>query len=332
MQLFDLFDTYKVTRKGIVFQIPRNPFSSCKFKIHSSGDGASWLTTLDVDQPHGEDFVEFNDIRIGIRSRMSQEHTTFADSTVGGIHKEGFSSVLGIHDGTPPAADGTALVGHGIIWDNTAVLWCSTAVAGASTSGDPTVLLMHPDKQWGGQDITWQGAHQFDASVEFLDPVDFTGPITVDGSCDFSDVFIEGDITIAGKVIVDGSADFSDVYIEGDLTVKGDFKVDSTATEFGKTAGIGLFYDPTVYAGGETCTIGNGFIMKMGVSSVNANTTIDVSFATPFPTAGLMATGSFHDDNANISEPAMAEVTVTGVSVTNASSVSTDIAWFTIGR
>lgn len=157
--------------------------------VHSSGAGTSWNETLDVDQPHGLDYQEWNDIRIGVRKRIAEEHSSFADSTVGGIHKPGGAAVLGINDGTPGAADGTYR-GHGLVWDNTSRLWCSTAVAGASTSGDQTVVLLHPDKQWGGQDVTWTGAHEFDASVDISGNVAMDGDLTVDGNVLFDGTFL----------------------------------------------------------------------------------------------------------------------------------------------
>ena len=189
--------------------------------VHQSGDGAAWaaLETLDVDQPHGLDYREFVHLAIAVRKRLEQEHVSFADSTVGGIHKPGGAAVLGICDGTPGAADGTYR-GHGIVWDNTAQLWCSTATAGASTSGDFTVVLLHPDKQWGGADVTWNGAHEFDGSV------DITGPFNVDGSSDFSDVAVTGDLSVAG--IIKTATDISvtgDLCVDGTATITGDFFV-----------------------------------------------------------------------------------------------------------
>lgn len=302
---------------------------------HSSGSGSSWNETLDVDQPHGLDYQETNDDRIGVRKRMAQEHATFADNTVGGVHKPGGSAVLGIHDGTPPAADGTALRGHGLIWDNTARLWCSTAVAGASTSGDPTLLFLHPDKQWAGGDITWTGAQQYDNSVEFLDPVDFTGPVIVEGSCDFSDVAITGDISIAGKFAIDGSADFSDVFIEGDVSVKGVLKVDGTATQFGGTQGTALFFDPTSYSDVESASFPQGMIMKRGIGS-GAQGDTDISFASAFPGGILnvqLTPQSDVDAGHTLTIYTKGSIAATGFTYDqpNGGAAFTSVHWFAIG-
>ncbi len=295
---------------------------------HSSGSGSSWNETLDVDQPHGLDYQEWNDIRIGTRKRMGQEHSSFADSTAGGIHKPGGNAVLAMEEGTATiVADGT-LRGRGLAWDLSSRLWCASANAGTSTTGDWTLITIHPDKQWAGQDITWTGEAQFDASVEFLDPVDFTGPVVVEGSCDFSDVFVEGDLTVAGKFVIDGSADFSDVYVEGDISVDGILKVDGTATEFGGTEGLGLFYDPTIYAGGESITLPNGLILKTGnVSKANG---AYISFASAFPNNLISIQLSV---NANTGAAVAHENQgVTGFEVHHGVGGSTQVHWLALGH
>ncbi len=306
---------------------------------HSSGTGTGWLETLDIDQPHGLDFQEFNDFRIGVGNRMKQEHADFADNTVGGIHKPGGSAVLGIDDDTATVvADGTYR-GHGIVWDGSVNLWCATAVAGATTTGDWTILKMHPDKQWGGQDITWTGAAEFDASVDISGNTTIEGDLTIegalrlDGSADFSDVFIEGDVTIAGKLVIDSSADFSDVFIEGDVSVNGVLKVDGTATEFGGTEGIGLFYDPTAYAGGETSTLGNSIILKSGTSASSLAGEPDISYASPFPNA-VISVSITPVDSANQGNPAIIVTGSSGVTgFTGTSNGATaGFNWIAIGH
>jgi len=115
---------------------------------HQSGDGVAWTgaESLDVDQPHGLDYLQSNHIAIGVRKRLSHEHSTFADATVGAIHTPGGTAVLGMEEGTATVvADGT-LRARGLCWDLSSRLWCSTATAGVSTTGDWTLLTMHPDK------------------------------------------------------------------------------------------------------------------------------------------------------------------------------------------
>ena len=187
--------------------------------VHSSGSGSSWLEDLDVDQPHGEDYLEFNDLRIGIRLRAGQEHTDPADSTAGFIHKPGGCAILAM-DITNAVGDPTGNVvadgtfrGHGLAWTyevqagaNKGMLWCATAAAGLSTTGDWTLVKLHPDLQWAGGDITWQGAHEFDASVDISGNVAIDGDLTVDGSTSLgADVFVGGDLSIDGDFMLDGS-------------------------------------------------------------------------------------------------------------------------------
>ncbi len=187
------------TYHGIHFQIPVSNFSRFRFTVHPDGSGTSWdEDSPDVGQPHGLDYRSLQDLRKGIRKRLEHEHADLGDNTVGGIHNPGGCAVLGIEDGTATiVADGT-LHGHGIVWDNTARLWCSTAAAGASTTGDFTLVQIHPDKQWGGQDITWTGGHEFDASI------DITGNVALDG--DFS---VDGMVYCNAGLVADGTVQFT---------------------------------------------------------------------------------------------------------------------------
>ncbi len=179
---------------------------------HAAGSGTTWQeSNPDVDQPHGLDYRELQDIRKGVRKRIEQEHATFADATVGGIHNPGECAILGIADGTP---GNTTTRGRGIIWDSSSRLWCNTDTAGVSTAYAPVLLTLDPDLQSGGADITWTGEHQFEASVAFLTKeTEFSKAAHFDESVDISGAL---DCSVLS---VDGSADFSDVGIVGDLTV-----------------------------------------------------------------------------------------------------------------
>lgn len=215
---------------------------------HSTGTGSGWNETLDVDQPHGLDYREWNDIRIGDRKRMAQEHSTYADNTVGGIHKPGGSAILGMEDGTATiVADGT-LRARGVVWDLSSRLWCATANAGVSTTGDWTLLKLHPDKQWAGQDITWTGGQQFDASVDIFGQLDasnanFDGSVDVSGALDCSVLDVDasaaigGNTSLAADLSVDGTTALQNTVITGDVT----FTFDPIAGETGPT--IKMFGD-----------------------------------------------------------------------------------------
>lgn len=271
---------------------------------HSSGTGGSWNETLDVDQPHGLDYQEWNDIRIGIRKRESQEHNTYADNTVGGIHKPGGAAVLGIDDDTATViADGTYR-GHGLVWDGSVNLWCWTQTAGITdTPGvagteDWTILKMHPDKQWGGQDVTWAGAHEFDASVDFTGniggditfhgalefdgTVDFTAGVNIDGTAEvLNELACASDVIIAGDLVADGTAVFtSEVDISGNCDISG------TLNLFKHTA------DTSGY-----CYLPGGIIFQWGSDlTLTANTARDITFSIAFPSAVWSVVPSFSDD------------------------------------
>jgi microcystin-dependent protein len=109
---------------------------------------------------------------------MQKEHVQFADGTAGGEHIAGGCGVCDFQETTSAMetgySDGT-YKGAGLVWcysasGNYGVLYCSTfdgTVDSGVGSDDPTVMLLHPDLQWGGGDITWTGAHQFDSTVNF---------------------------------------------------------------------------------------------------------------------------------------------------------------------
>lgn len=301
--------------------------------VHPDGSGTSWTEAApDVNQPHGLDYRSLQDLRKGIRKRAEQEHSDFGDLTIGMIHTPGGCAVLGIEDGTATVvADGT-LKGHGIVWDGTEALWCSTAAAGASTTGDFTIVQMNPNTQWKGGDVTWAGQHQFDASGYFTQPVEFskvdlTGNLYVDSSTDVSDLYSAGDVSILGNLSCNSKADFL-----SDVSVGGVIKVDGTATQFGGTAGIGLFYDPTAYGGGETSTLGNGLIIKMGIlSAVPGGGTKSVTFVSAFPN-GVISGVVSSKTTAAITSPATVDLlTTTTLTGRNNDGTARNVYWIAIG-
>ncbi len=199
--------------------------------VHASGDGAAWdsLESLDVDQPHGLDYRESVHMAKAVRKRLDQEHTTFGDSTAGGIHMPGGVAVLGM-ELTDDGGDITAVVvgdgtyrARGLVWawdgSADARLWCSTKAAGNSTTGDWTLLALHPDKQWGGRDVTWAGDHEFGGDVDITGDVSVGGALYVDASADFS-----GAVNITGDVTINGSLKLS-----ADMTITGDIAIDGTS-------------------------------------------------------------------------------------------------------
>jgi hypothetical protein len=202
--------------------------------VHATGTGTGWdEASPDIDQPHGLDYREEQDIRKGVRKRIAKEHLTFADATVGGEHIPGGCNVLHTQDASATPADISDKSGDATGYHEGGLV-CLTGRDGTSPAlwyfddnTEPIPIMMTPGSCCLGADWTWDGAHLFDAS------------------CDFSDVAVTGDLTLEGKFIVDSSADFSDVYVDGDITIKGTLKV---ATDFSLTGdmavdGTSNFYD-----------------------------------------------------------------------------------------
>lgn len=198
----------------------------------ASDAGASWdaLEAVDVDQPHGKDYVYSQNIAKGTRKRLNKQHIDFADSTVGGEHTPGCSVVgMEITDDCTAgvAVDGTYF-GHGMVWaysdaSNWGVLFCSSVAADSTASTDYTVMKLHPDLQWGSGDVTWLGAHAFHGNVDMSD-VDITGSLDVSG-----DLGITGDFSVEGTADFGGDVAFvNDISVDGTAVFGGDVSIDGT--------------------------------------------------------------------------------------------------------
>jgi len=296
--------------------------------VHASGDGAAWdsLEALDVDQPHGLDYRESVHMAKAVRKRMDQEHVTFADATVGGIHMPGGVAVLGMEltdeggDITAPVVGDGTYRARGLVWawdgSSDARLWCSTKAAGNSTTGDWTLLVMHPDKQWGGRDVTWAGAHEFDASVDISGNVGIGGELSVDsilrvgGTSRFgNNVVFEDDISVDGTAAFgdasfDGTVDFGD-----DVAFGADISVDATAVFGAKTVMEGdVSSSPVASAWCSFCGDGaNGDLGAGDFTGYNVNTVqkissgiYEISFTNALPSADMavIATGNHNSDAA----------------------------------
>jgi hypothetical protein len=152
------------------------------------------------------------------------------------------------------------------------------------------------------------------------------------GSHDFSDVDISGSLDLTGNLACGSNAT-----IAGDITIDGVIKVDGTATEFGGGAGTALFFDPTAQTGATDSTTGavhfpNVLKLKWGcATNVANNASVDISFATSFPTACFQAFASYVAAN-QAEAVAVIGVSKTGIFVNNGGTLASDIRWFAIGR
>jgi hypothetical protein len=218
-----------------------------------SGTGTAWdENSPDVDQPHGNDYLEHQDLRKGIRKRLQQEHVTPAGATVGGVHIPGKVSVVDFLDATADVSnyfDDGSYTGPGLVYcastgNNYGVLFLCSTTDGTYTgaSGDPTVLKLHPDLQWGGGDITWAGAQEFDASV------DISTALYVDGTCEvLNELACASNLVVSGDFCADGTADFG-----GNVAFVADVSADSSVV-----CGAGLMVEGTAVFAAEVDVSGN---------------------------------------------------------------------------
>lgn len=302
--------------------------------VHPTGTGTGWtnVETVDVDQPHGKDYLWSQHIAKGVRKRINKEHVAFGDSTAGGEHIPGGCNVVDIVDSSANVEDGFTdgtYTGGGLVHETVlGRLWvCSTLDTTYDGATDVTLVKLHPDLQWAGQDVTWAGGHQFDATVDFVGTVAMQSDLTVDGklivdsSCDLSDVYVDGDISVKGSLDV-----------ATDLSVTGDIAVDGTAAKFGESLGIGLFYDPTAYAGGESNEFGNGLIWKQGIKNVGANGNETVTFAAAFPTALTRAMVCFNSTALNIDDCCgVIQTSKAAMEIYNGHNAALNVNWFAQG-
>lgn len=305
--------------------------------VHSNGNGDGWNTQLDVNQPHGLDYREWQDIRKGIQKREAKQHVSYADNTVGGEHKRGGCSILDVVDNSTDisATDGT-YVGGGLVYQKGVGLWCFTSLTEYTTSTSAHQIKIAPTSICKGADFTWTGEHQFDNTATFTDRVDFssvgiTGDVTIDGAVDITGrVIIDGSVDVSGAGVVDGTWNFNDLVDFSTVNIE---KVDSTAIQFGGTAGIGLFFDPTNYttaASKESIKFPNGLIMKQGCA-VGKSADFTVSFAAAFPNAIVNAQIQYRKDSLDAGDMHLGDVSKSKFTCLLSGIADVDVYWFALG-
>jgi hypothetical protein len=180
------------------------------------------------------------------------------------------------------------------------------------------------------QDYTWTGGHQFDASL------------TVMGNAEFSDAVFDGSVDISGALdcsvlFCEQSLDASDAAFAGDVSIAGVLKVDGTATEFGGTAGIGLFYDPTVMAGASDTTgqveLGNGLRFAYGSVDAAPDTPVTVAldgWSAIYSATSTLLENNNTDRNANVK---IGEISASAFTLINTNALGNFIlSYIAIGR
>lgn len=273
--------------------------------VHPAGDGVSWTTDVDVDQPHGLDYRYINHVAIGVASRINKEHKTFADATVGGEHLAGGCNVLLLDTTANMVADGTIIAGG---------LACASsgARAGLYFFNDATVAQNVPVTNASmclGDDFSWAGHHEFDSTVNFFKAVDMStvtmdGSLVQTGSSDMSSISSDGTCTFLDEV------DISTLNVDASAGFKGevDFStvnIDGTAffTDISMTGISNLFGDFTIKETADATLVKNvvyqaqtdGFAL---VTSNGGNLTI---FSTEGTVANVLRSKSSTADNVPIS-------------------------------
>lgn len=316
--------------------------------VHSAGTGAGWKTDLDVDQPHGLAYREFNDLRIGTQSRLGQEHIAFSDATKGGQHTPGGCAVL-LVDSTADmatfaaAADLTSAHNFGIACNPAAdptgatLFYFSDATVTTTLPVSWNNILTDITHTFGARSeitiappVIFEGSISFGSAVKFASDVTIAGSLLLDSSADFSDVYVEGEFS------VDGTADFGDgVAFAAEVSIAGALKVDGTASAFGAGTGIELWYDPTDYAGDsggdsrESATLGNGLIIKSGYVATGAAAGT-VTFDTAFPN-GVVSVSLTLKEVVGLYRPKVTAFTVTKIDYGCENAGNDGMYWIAIG-
>ncbi len=264
--------------------------------VHSTGTGSGWLETLDVDQPHGLTYREFNDFRIGIRKRFSQQHTAPADATAGGLHKPGKTSIL--------LTDTTANLATYLADSSCAefALACSTLTGRIFYMNDATnewiKLPLQSASFCMGGDFTWTGGHEFDASVRFdgtatfADGAEFSGAVRIQGSfCSIGTLYVDGTVDFTGTVTFDnsiqvkGQAEFTaGVVFDDSVAVTGALVCASNANVTGDFSGTGTMMDRIVKAWASFCGSG-GFTLVDNYNIASGQKVAEGDYSLLFTTA-----------------------------------------------
>ena len=92
-------------------------------------------------------------------------------------------------------------------------------------------------------------------------------------------------------------------------------------------------FSPSSYTGGESVTLPNGLIMKLGTSTVGSNTTKNITFGTAFTSAiSAQLTLLNTSTTADFSALKISFLSSSGLSVINTTGSTTSFYWMVIGR
>ncbi len=254
--------------------------------VHPAGDGVSWDSDVDVDQPHGLDYRYTNHVAKAVQKRSDKEHVGFADATVGGEHKPGGCAILGIVDSTADMTVGISdssidvttgsFIGRGLIYDQTnSSLWCWTA--DGTTAGNPYQLMWGPDSICEGADFTWTGAHQYESTVDFFDEIDCSAMI-IEGTVDVYDEMDVSTLTVEGTADFLDEVDISTLIVDASLDVGGNAYF---ASDVDVTGTLSLLTSTKASAG--YTYLPNGLILQWGTDLTFKSQNRELTFPIAFP-------------------------------------------------
>ena len=91
-------------------------------------------------------------------------------------------------------------------------------------------------------------------------------------------------------------------------------------------------FNPTSYSGGESVTLPNGLIIKMGSVTATANAATTVTFASAFPSGFVSGSAVFNEDtNSDRNSPKLANAGASSMQIRNTHGAALSVYWVAYG-
>jgi len=92
-------------------------------------------------------------------------------------------------------------------------------------------------------------------------------------------------------------------------------------------------FNPTSYSGGESVTLPNGLIIKMGSVTATANAATTVTFASAFPSGFVSGSAVFNEDtNSDRNSPKLANAGASSMQIRNTHGADLSVYWVAYGH
>ena len=241
--------------------------------------------------------AEHRQMKTDTKAVMEKEHATLGTGNSGGEHKQG--SARAFFQDTAPATqvDGTAFAAEDL-----GSLWIDSNAS--------------PDNQF----------NILTATTPTWTPI----------STEIIAVLLASNRQFAGNIIVDGTLTSTGVATLADASELATSGAPAADAQLANKKYVDDQWTPTAYTGGETTTLGNGLIMKFGDKLVAANTLVEVTYGTAFPTACLFSVASYKstaldlDQNAASTPKSGSEDSI--LQIANGHGAELTITWIAIGH